>query len=152
MRLDEERVRRETEEGLRAFRQRQRGDAEDDQASPPPPPQSGKGEGDEAGEADEWGVGRKRKRSARERDIKGLRRKIAGCEEGKGERVSSASKAAAAAAHETSPDGETVGGRSNEKEKTKEEAKEKAKEKATDKAKEDKALSALVDYGSDDSD
>ncbi|KAF4970408.1 hypothetical protein FSARC_2552 [Fusarium sarcochroum] len=67
-RAEEERVKRETEEGLKAFRERQKGDA-------------GPEESADAQEGSEsWGVGRKRKRN-KERDVKGLRRKVSGAEE-----------------------------------------------------------------------
>ncbi|PNY29323.1 Uncharacterized protein TCAP_00772 [Tolypocladium capitatum] len=73
-RREEERVRRETEDGLRAFRERQKGGGG-----------SGSGSGSEAvlevggrpeEEEEQWGVGRKRKRGGRERDVKGVRRKV----------------------------------------------------------------------------
>ncbi|KAF5021405.1 hypothetical protein F66182_6554 [Fusarium sp. NRRL 66182] len=67
-RAEEERVKRETEEGLKAFRERQKDDP-------------GQNETDAAQEGGEsWGVGRKRKRN-KERDVKGLRRKVSGTEE-----------------------------------------------------------------------
>jgi hypothetical protein len=65
-RKEEERVRRETEDGLRAFRERQR--------------RSSVGE-EEAGDANEdWGVGRKRKRRDKERGM--VKRKVDGEEKG----------------------------------------------------------------------
>ncbi|KAF5598915.1 nefa-interacting nuclear nip30 [Fusarium pseudoanthophilum] len=67
-RAEEERVRRETEEGLKAFRERQKGDA---------------GQGEHAGvkeEGESWEIGRKRKRT-KEKDVKGLRRKVSAAEE-----------------------------------------------------------------------
>ncbi|KAF4973483.1 hypothetical protein FZEAL_9321 [Fusarium zealandicum] len=69
-RAEEERVRRETEEGLKAFRQRQKGDGGENQ----------EGEPDATGGAESWGVGRKRKR-VKEREVKGLRRKVSAAEE-----------------------------------------------------------------------
>ncbi|KAF4467539.1 nefa-interacting nuclear nip30 [Fusarium albosuccineum] len=68
---EEERVRRETEEGLKAFRERQKGGPGDKQ------------EGDEASAqegGESWEVGRKRKR-VKEREVKGLRRKASTSEE-----------------------------------------------------------------------
>ncbi|KAF5706538.1 nefa-interacting nuclear nip30 [Fusarium mundagurra] len=67
-RAEEERVRRETEEGLKAFRERQKGDAT---------------QGENAGvkeEGESWEIGRKRKRT-KEKDVKGLRRKVSAAEE-----------------------------------------------------------------------
>ncbi|RSL77192.1 hypothetical protein CEP51_009281 [Fusarium floridanum] len=69
-RAEEERVRRETEEGLKAFRERQKGDAGEKPQDEP---------GAE-GEGESWGVGRKRKR-VKERDVKGLRRKVSAVED-----------------------------------------------------------------------
>lgn len=66
----EEEVRRETEEGLQAFRQAQKG----------------KGGGADGGEEDReggWGVGRKRRR-VKEREVKGVRRKVSGGKDGEG--------------------------------------------------------------------
>ncbi|KAF4438803.1 nefa-interacting nuclear nip30 [Fusarium acutatum] len=65
---EEERVRRETEEGLKAFRERQKGDA---------------AQGENAGvkeKGESWEIGRKRKRT-KEKDVKGLRRKVSAAEE-----------------------------------------------------------------------
>jgi hypothetical protein len=81
-RQEEELVKRETEQGLRAFRdaQKERGETE-----------AGAKEGERGlleekqkdGQEENWGVGRKRKRAReRERDVKGVRRK-ASEEEGK---------------------------------------------------------------------
>jgi hypothetical protein len=67
-RAEEERVKRETEEGLKAFRERQKGDT---------------GQGETAGvkeEGESWEIGRKRKRT-KEKDVKGLRRKVSAAEE-----------------------------------------------------------------------
>lgn len=67
-RAEEERVRRETEEGLKAFRERQKG---------------GAAQGENAGvkeEGESWEIGRKRKRT-KEKDVKGLRRKVSAGEE-----------------------------------------------------------------------
>ncbi|CCT62098.1 uncharacterized protein FFB20_14897 [Fusarium fujikuroi] len=67
-RAEEERVRQETEEGLKAFRERQKGDA---------------AQGENAGvkeEGESWEIGRKRKRT-KEKDVKGLRRKVSVAEE-----------------------------------------------------------------------
>ncbi|RSM16576.1 hypothetical protein CEP52_000278 [Fusarium oligoseptatum] len=69
-RAEEERVRRETEEGLKAFRERQKGDAGEKPQDEPAA----------EGEGESWGVGRKRKR-VKERDVKGLRRKVSAVEE-----------------------------------------------------------------------
>ncbi|RSL88710.1 hypothetical protein CDV31_016017 [Fusarium ambrosium] len=69
-RAEEERVRRETEEGLKAFRERQKGDAGEKPQDEPAA----------EGEGESWGVGRKRKR-VKERDVKGLRRKVSVVEE-----------------------------------------------------------------------
>ncbi|XP_044714958.1 uncharacterized protein HRG_11591 [Hirsutella rhossiliensis] len=135
MRRDEERVRRETEEGLRAFRQRQRGgDEEGEGGDGRPPLQRAGTEGVEVDEeAGEWGVGRKRKRSARERDIRGLRRRVsAGGDEGPGERTRGGP---AEGGSPPAGNGPVKGGGT-----------------AGERAKEKKALSALVDYGSDESD
>lgn len=64
-RAEEERVRRETEEGLKAFRQRQKSDV-------------GAGDDQDAAEGESWGIGRKRKR-AKEREVKGVvRRRVSG--------------------------------------------------------------------------
>ncbi|KAF4991100.1 hypothetical protein FGRMN_8036 [Fusarium graminum] len=67
-RAEEERVRLETEEGLRAFRERQKGDTA----------QEGTDDAQEVGES--WDIGRKRKRN-KERDGKGFRRKVDSTEE-----------------------------------------------------------------------
>ncbi|KAH7493737.1 N-terminal domain of NEFA-interacting nuclear protein NIP30-domain-containing protein [Fusarium oxysporum f. sp. albedinis] len=67
-RAEEERVKRETEEGLKAFRERQKGDT---------------AQGETAGveeEGESWEIGRKRKRT-KEKDVKGLRRKVSAAEE-----------------------------------------------------------------------
>lgn len=67
-RAEEERVKRETEEGLKAFRERQKGDT---------------AHGETAGveeEGESWEIGRKRKRT-KEKDVKGLRRKVSAAEE-----------------------------------------------------------------------
>ncbi|RSL38680.1 hypothetical protein CEP53_014667 [Fusarium sp. AF-6] len=69
-RAEEERVRMETEEGLKAFRERQKGDAGEKPQDEPAA----------EGEGESWGVGRKRKR-VKERDVKGLRRKVSTAEE-----------------------------------------------------------------------
>ncbi|KAJ4272210.1 hypothetical protein NW762_000921 [Fusarium torreyae] len=83
-RAEEERVKRETEEGLKAFRERQKGDAGLEEPA------------DVQEEGESWGVGRKRKRN-KERDVKGPRRKVSGAEEtGKQDEE-------AAAAEETRP-------------------------------------------------
>ncbi|GKU01457.1 nefa-interacting nuclear protein nip30 [Fusarium langsethiae] len=67
-RAEEERVKRETEEGLKAFRERQKGDAVQD----------GPDDAQEGGEP--WEIGRKRKRN-REKEVKGLKRKVSAAEE-----------------------------------------------------------------------
>lgn len=123
-RLDEERVRRETEEGLRAFRRRQR--AGDEGGGP-----ARRHEGGDEVEGGGWEVGRKRKRVARERVIKGLGRRVGG--EGPGHAPGAREGGDAArggmAAREPGP---VVG---------------------QERAREDKkGLSALVDYDSDESD
>lgn len=69
-RAEEERVRRETEEGLKAFRERQKGDSGEKPQDEPAA----------EGEGESWEVGRKRKR-VKERDVKGLRRKVSIAEE-----------------------------------------------------------------------
>ncbi|KAF5623461.1 nefa-interacting nuclear nip30 [Fusarium sp. NRRL 52700] len=67
-RAEEERVRRETEEGLKAFRERQKGDV-------------AQSENPSIKEEDEpWEIGRKRKRT-KEKDVKGLRRKVSAAKE-----------------------------------------------------------------------
>ena len=74
-RSEEERVRKETEENLKAFRERQK-----------------KGEttaveGDDVeGEGEEWGVGRKRKR-VKGKDVKGVRRRVGSVGEGDGKKA-----------------------------------------------------------------
>lgn len=75
-------MRRETEEGLRAFRERQKGGE-----APRDGPAAEEGEEPEE-EGESWGVGRKRKR-VKERDVKGLRRKVSMAAEGddKGEEL-----------------------------------------------------------------
>lgn len=72
-RAEEERLKRETEEGLRAFRQAQKSgpgtDAQED---------------DEDGAleiGEDWGVGRKRKRVREKDGVKGLRRRVSGSDE-----------------------------------------------------------------------
>lgn len=115
------------EEGLKAFRERQKGEgageAEADDV---------KGSTEEPEEA--WGVGRKRKRvKEKEKDLKGLRRRV-----GDGE----AAKA--------------VTGDQEQKEKADEAVAKKSavqeKPKATNPPVKEKKALALVDYGSDDSD
>ncbi|KAK7430783.1 hypothetical protein QQZ08_002572 [Neonectria magnoliae] len=64
-RAEEDRVRRETEEGLKAFRERQKGGGG--------PEREGEGEGE--GEGESWGVGKKRKR-VKDREVKGVRRRV----------------------------------------------------------------------------
>lgn len=62
---EEEKVRKETEDGLKAFRERQKvgggGEEAKEEASEQP--------------SEEWGVGRKRKR-VKDRDVKGVRRRV----------------------------------------------------------------------------
>ncbi|KAM0343352.1 hypothetical protein ACHAPU_008673 [Fusarium lateritium] len=67
-RAEEERVKRETEEGLKAFRERQKGGTA----------QEGTADAQEVGES--WDIGRKRKRN-KEKDAKGFRRKVDDTEE-----------------------------------------------------------------------
>ncbi|CAH0001138.1 unnamed protein product [Clonostachys byssicola] len=76
-RKEEEAVKRETEEGLKAFRAAQKG------------PGASAGAGTEkmeepVMETESWGVGRKRKR-LKEREVKGLKKKVSGGVEGKKE-------------------------------------------------------------------
>ncbi|KAJ6445712.1 cytochrome b-c1 complex subunit 9, mitochondrial [Purpureocillium lavendulum] len=131
---EEEAVRRATEEGLRAFRERQKsggGGGEEEALA------AAEGLGD-AGDEEEWGAtaGRKRKRAARERDgLKGVRRRtsdgaaaVAERDKGGGDGGGTDVKAGA-------------GAQKADKKKDGEAAKEPAKK-----------ASALVDYGSDDSD
>lgn len=75
----EEALRRETEEGLQAFRRAQKGTGENAGGGG-----GGGGEEDGEGEGEEesWGVGRKRRR-AKEREVKGVRRKVSAGEEKK---------------------------------------------------------------------
>ncbi|KPM39487.1 hypothetical protein AK830_g7067 [Neonectria ditissima] len=65
-RAEEDRVRRETEEGLKAFRERQKGGGAGGE--------SGAGAEGE-GESSSWGVGKKRKR-VKDREVKGVRRRV----------------------------------------------------------------------------
>ncbi|KAM0245106.1 hypothetical protein ACHAP5_005646 [Fusarium lateritium] len=67
-RAEDERVKRETEEGLKAFRERQKGDTVQGEPA----------DAQEGGES--WEIGRKRKRN-KEKDAKGFRRKVGGAEE-----------------------------------------------------------------------
>ncbi|CEI64956.1 hypothetical protein FVEN_g3452 [Fusarium venenatum] len=67
-RAEEERVKRETEEGLKAFRERQKGDTAHD------------GPADAQEGVESWDIGRKRKRN-KEKEVKGLRRKVSAVEE-----------------------------------------------------------------------
>lgn len=111
-------MRRETEEGLKAFRERQKGDA-------------GEGPQDEPaaeGEGESWEVGRKRKR-VKERDVKGLRRKVS-------------------AAEEDNKDEEPAKQRETEIKNQPEEAKTETKTETSTKPPEKKGL-GLVGYGSD---
>ncbi|KAF4445554.1 nefa-interacting nuclear protein nip30 [Fusarium austroafricanum] len=112
-RAEEERVKRETEEGLKAFRERQKGDVGQDE---PTDPQH---------EGESWDIGRKRKR-IKEKDVKGLRRKVSTAEE------------------TSKPDAKSIEGtgRSAEEEKPKETAQPAVKQP------QNKGL-ALVSYGSD---
>ncbi|CAM1507166.1 Fc.00g068070.m01.CDS01 [Cosmosporella sp. VM-42] len=73
-RSEEERVRKETEENLKAFRERRRKD------------ETTAAEGDEAGVGgEEWGVGRKRKR-VKGKEVKGVKRRVGIEGEGDGEK------------------------------------------------------------------
>jgi hypothetical protein len=65
-RQEEERVRRETEEGLKAFRERQKTGAV---------PEAGDDAAAVTEEAEAWGVGKKRKR-AKDKELKGVRRRV----------------------------------------------------------------------------
>ncbi|KAF9775908.1 hypothetical protein IL306_005960 [Fusarium sp. DS 682] len=67
-RAEEERVKRETEEGLKAFRERQKGGTGQIETN------------DVKEEGELWEIGRKRKRT-KEKDVKGLRRKVGAGEE-----------------------------------------------------------------------
>lgn len=130
-RMEEERVRRETEEGLQAFRDRQLkkdGDegAGDDTAAAATA--SGTGEVLE----ENWGVGRKRKR-VKDKDIKGVRRRVSNEDEG-------ATKDRGASKEE--PDITTTSAGEAEK----------LSQSHVDKAEPKKPSLGLVDYGSDDSD
>lgn len=119
-RAEEEKARREIEEGMKAFRERQKGGA-------------GEEEKLEAGERlennEEWGIGRKRKR-VKEKEVKGVRRKASegekGADQDTGEKEEDARTELKKLADET--------------------AKAKVASPPPRKA------SALVDYGSDDSD
>ncbi|CAI4216286.1 unnamed protein product [Parascedosporium putredinis] len=124
-RAEEERLKRETEEGLRAFRQAQKG-----------------GPGADAQEADDedgaleigedWGVGRKRKRIREKDGVKGLRRRVSGSDEvPKSQRGGQISEPST---------GEDTPKAPAEAEKKKPEVAAKPK------------LGGLVDYGSDDED
>lgn len=76
-RKEEEAVKRETEEGLKAFRAAQKGSG----------PSAGAGTEkveEPVMEAESWGVGRKRKR-LKEREVKGLKKKASGVEDKKEE-------------------------------------------------------------------
>ncbi|KND90144.1 hypothetical protein TOPH_05119 [Tolypocladium ophioglossoides CBS 100239] len=120
-RREEERVRRETEDGLRAFRERQKGGGGGSEAVL------------EVGERleveEQWGVGRKRKRGGRERDVKGVRRRVSD---------------AGGVKHAGDDDKEPRNAREVKKpEQVAETLKEEPKE---------KKVSVLVDYGSDSDD
>ncbi|KAL2685120.1 hypothetical protein Neosp_006216 [[Neocosmospora] mangrovei] len=117
-RAEEERVRRETEEGLKAFRERQKGDAGEKPQDEPAA----------EGEGESWGVGRKRKR-VKERDVKGLRRKVS-------------------VAEEDEKDVEPAKQKETEVKKQPEEAKVESKAETSTKPPEKKGL-GLVGYGSD---
>ncbi|KAH7022633.1 N-terminal domain of NEFA-interacting nuclear protein NIP30-domain-containing protein [Ilyonectria destructans] len=65
-RAEEDRVRRETEEGLKAFRERQKGGGE--------APDAGGEDAAVEGEGESWDVGKKRKR-VKDREVKGVRRR-----------------------------------------------------------------------------
>ncbi|KAM0437591.1 hypothetical protein ACHAPT_001955 [Fusarium lateritium] len=115
-RAEEERVRRETEEGLKVFREQQKGDAGEKPEDEP---------GTEGG-GESWEVGRKRKR-VKEREVKGLRRKVSAVEEdGKDEEPA----------------------KEKEAEKASEEGKAESKAETSTKPPEKKGL-GLVGYGSD---
>ncbi|KAF7535253.1 hypothetical protein G7Z17_g13239 [Cylindrodendrum hubeiense] len=66
-RAEEDRVRRETEEGLKAFRERQKGGSE--------APAVVDADVGVEGEGESWGVGKKRKR-IKDREVKGVRRRV----------------------------------------------------------------------------
>ncbi|KAL6357849.1 hypothetical protein LRP88_08026 [Fusarium phalaenopsidis] len=117
-RAEEERVRRETEEGLKAFRERQKGDAGERPQDEPAA----------EGEGESWEVGRKRKR-VKERDVKGLRRKVSTTED-------------------DDKDAEAAKQREIEVKKQLEEAKAESKAETSTKPPEKKGL-GLVGYGSD---
>lgn len=113
---EEERVRRETEEGLQAFRERQKGGDAGEELQ------------EQVGEAESWGVGRKRKRN-KEKEVKGVRRRVS---EGEGTKE---------------------GKKPEERSKDEKKADEKVEQPMpTSPPAKQKAGLALVDYGSDDSD
>lgn len=60
-------MRRETEEGLKAFRERQKGGGD--------APDAGGEDAGVEGEGESWGVGKKRKR-VKDREVKGVRRRV----------------------------------------------------------------------------
>lgn len=128
-REEEERLRRETEEGLRAFREAQKNGATDAAA-----------EGAEVVEED-WGVGRKRKR--REKEVRGVRRRVSsGAKEvGEGD---------TAGRRESVGDtgSKSVGERADKSKES--EGAETTKPKPAEAEKKPK-LGVLVDYGSDES-
>lgn len=85
-RKEEERMRRETEQGLKAFREAQKGrekeGVEDGGLDEKTKTKKEEGEGNEEGGGESsWGVGRKRKR-VKEREVKGLRRRVSNGGEG----------------------------------------------------------------------
>lgn len=123
-RREEERVRRETEDGLRAFRERQKGGGGDAVPEAAQRPE----------EEEQWGVGRKRKRGGRERDVKGVRRKVSDAGEAK---------------HAGDGDGKA----GEKRTRAAEDVKKPQRAAATPKeAPKEKRASVLVDYGSDSDD
>lgn len=119
-RMEEERVKRETQEGLKAFRERQKGGEQ----------------GVGGGEVEEsWEIGRKRKRM-KEKDIKGVRRRVSEAD----------------GAKESGQKGNEVVADQREEEKGDEtKANTENPKQASPKAEAKKPGLALVDYGSDDS-
>ncbi|KAI9172077.1 PSME3-interacting protein [Paramyrothecium foliicola] len=124
-RLEEERVRKETEEGLRVFRERQK--------TGPAPDVDNAGAAADEDEPQAWGVGKKRKR-AKDKELKGVRRRVS--EDNAGNETVEKSKAEGpeqSAQRKTAPD-------------------EKAKTIPAPASTAKKVSSALVGYGSDSSD
>ncbi|KJZ76638.1 hypothetical protein HIM_03974 [Hirsutella minnesotensis 3608] len=80
MRLEEDKLRQETEQGLRAFRQRQKAGADGSSGTEPgshqwPLGQEGAADDQHGGLEEEWALSRKRKRNARDKDAMRLKRR-----------------------------------------------------------------------------